>query len=73
MKNKIYKIMDNMNNKEFKVVRVDKNEFELDNGDIYPHGFELDEDITVEEFQMILDQTKNSIIEHIKKLTNNSE
>lgn len=36
-----------------KVVRVTRTEFELDNGVIYPHVVELDEDLTAEEFQAI--------------------
>lgn len=34
-----------------KVVRVTATEFELDNGDIYPHVIELEEVPTPEEFQ----------------------
>lgn len=37
--------------KRKKVVRVSSTEFELDNGDIYPHPIELDEVPTPEEFQ----------------------
>ena len=43
-----------MNETNYKVVRVTKTEFELDNGDIYPHNFELEEDISVEEYKNIL-------------------
>ena len=43
-----------MEEHKYTVVRVTKAEFELDNGDIYPHAFELDDDITVEEFQKLL-------------------
>ena len=44
-----------MNTKPRKVIRVTADEFELDNGDIYPHVIELDEDEvpTVEEFQLV--------------------
>lgn len=49
-------------NTNYKVVRVSKTEFELDNGDIYPHNFEFDVDITVEEFQKLLDSSKNLIV-----------
>jgi len=61
----------NMENKVFKVIKVSKTEFELDNGDVYPHTFDIPDDITVEEFQKILTQTKESIIEHFKKVINN--
>lgn len=56
-----------MKNKQFKVVRVNNNEFELDNGDIYPHNFDLD-DITVDEFQKLLDNSKELILKMIKNL-----
>lgn len=35
------KIMDYLENKQFKVVRVSRTEFELDNGDIYSIPFEF--------------------------------
>ena len=68
MKAKLKKAIKKMETKEYKVVRVDKSEFELENGDIYPHVFELDEDISVEEFQKILDLSKKNIVDHIKKI-----
>lgn len=57
-----------MKNKLFKVVRVDNNEFELDNGDVYPHNFDLGNDITVDEFQKLLDNSKELILKMIKNL-----
>lgn len=62
------KLIKKMEEQKHIVVRVTKTEFELDNGDIYPHAFELDEDITVEEFQKILDSSKEMMINHIKNL-----
>ena len=59
-----------MENKTFKVVRITKTEFELHNGDIYPHTFELDEDISVEEFQVLLDNSKQTIINLIQSIEN---
>lgn len=66
---KIDKIMENLKKKSLKVVRVDKYEFELDNGDIYPIPFELDvdEDISVEEFQKILDSSKEIILKILEQ------
>jgi len=61
------KIMDYLKNKTFKVVRVSKTEFELDNGDIYPVPFEFDYEPTLEEFQRFLDNSKELIQELIKK------
>jgi len=59
--------MNNMETKDYKVVRVNKIEFELENGDVYPHVFELDDDVSVEEFQKLLDLSKDNIINHMKK------
>lgn len=70
MKNKLIKIMENKN---MKVIRVTKTEYELENGDIYPNVFELDEDITIEEFQNILDESKSLILSHIKKIESKNE
>ena len=68
MKTKIQKLIDKVENTQHKVVRVTKDEFELENGDIYPNTFELDEDITVEEFQKLLDSSKELVLEQIKRI-----
>lgn len=70
MKNKLIKIMEDKN---MKVVRVTKTEYELENGDIYPNVFELDEDMTVEEFQNILDESKSLVLSHMKKIESKNE
>lgn len=70
MKNKLIKIMEEKN---MKVVRVNKTEYELENGDVYPHVFELDEDITVEEFQNLLDESKSLVLSHIKNIEEDNE
>ncbi len=56
-----------INERNYKVVRVTKTEFELDNGDIYPHNFEFDEEITVDEFQILLDSSKKLMLDLLKK------
>ena len=68
MNNKLKKIINKMEIKDYKVVRVDKSEFELDNGDVYPHNFDLDQDITIKEFQNLLDLSKKTITELIKNI-----
>lgn len=68
MKTKIQKLINNVEKTQHKVVRVTKDEFELENGDIYPHTFELGEDITVEEFQKLLDLSKQLVLEQIKRI-----
>lgn len=70
MKSKLIKIMEEKN---MKVVRVDKTEYELENGDVYPHVFELDEDITVDEFQRLLDESKALVLSHIKNIEEDNE
>jgi len=67
MKVSLRKTMEYLKHKEFKVVRVTENEFELDNGDVYPIPFKLDYVPTVEEFQKFLDNSKELIQELIKK------
>jgi hypothetical protein len=64
MRKKINKIMEDLKSKNLIVVRVNKTEFELDNGDVYPIPFELDvdEDISVEEFQKLLNSSKDNMI-----------
>ena len=68
MKTKIQKLIDKVEKTQHKVVRVTKEEFELENGDIYPHTFELDEDISVEEYQKLLDSSKQLVLEQIKRI-----
>lgn len=69
MKKNLKIIMKDLKNKTLKVVRLTKTEFELDNGDIYPIPFELDldEDISVEEFEKILNSSKEDVIKIIEK------
>lgn len=38
-----------------KVIKVIKHSYILNNGDIFEHTFEIDEDITVDEYQNLLD------------------
>lgn len=66
-------LINKMENKEFKVIRVNKTEYELDNGDIYPHIFELDDDITIDEFQKILNDSKLLVLNHIKTFNKHNE
>ena len=62
--------------KKMKVVRVTRTEFELDNGDIYPLPFELDETPTLKEFNEIYANSRtlveNLITQSKNKSFNNS-
>lgn len=49
-----------MKDKKPMVVRVTKEEFELDDGRIFPHVVELDEVPTIEEFQKIYDKVRDT-------------
>jgi hypothetical protein len=73
MKAKTKQLIKKMEEQIYKVVRVTKTEFELENGDVYPHAFELDEDITVEEFQELLDSSKSMLLNHIKEINKDNE
>jgi hypothetical protein len=53
-----------------KVVKVTKIDYTLDNGDVYEHTFDIDENITVEKFQSLLDNAKSIIVETINKIEN---
>ena len=61
MKKKINNMIDNLNTSKYKVVAVTKDNYTLENGDVYEHTLELPDDITVEEFQKILDKAKESL------------
>lgn len=70
---KTKQLIKKMEEQIYKVVRVTKTEFELENGDVYPHAFELDEDITVEEFQELLDSSRSMLLNHIKEINKDNE
>lgn len=63
MKAEVERLINKMEKNQYKVVRVTKEDFELENGDIYPHTFELDED-----FQKLLDSSKELVLEQIRKI-----
>jgi hypothetical protein len=64
---KFARIIKDMENKNHKVVRVSKTEFELDTGDIYPIPFDLGYEPTLEEFPKFINDSKSLISEFIKK------
>ena len=68
MKKKFETIMTNLKDKKFKVIRVSKTEFELDNGDVYPHTFDIGENISVEEFQVLLNASQSTMVDHLNKI-----
>ena len=68
MNDKINNTKKALQNMHLNVVEVTKTNYTLDNGDVYEHTFDIDEDITVKEFQKLLDNAKNTIIETLNKI-----
>lgn len=68
MNNKINNTKKALQNMKLKVIEVTKTNYTLENGDVYEHTFDIDENITVEEFQKLLDNAKNTIIETLNKI-----
>ena len=60
---KIRTLMKKLRDKQFKVVRVSKTEFELDTGDVFLFPFDMEDELTVEEFQTILNNSKELILQ----------
>ena len=62
------KLIQTVMNKNIKVVSIDKinNEFTTDDGNIYLILFHIDEDITIEEFQKAIDDSKKIMLNIIK-------
>lgn len=53
-----------------KVIKVTKTNYTLDNGDVFEHTFDIDENISVEEFQKLLDNAKAFIVNTLNKIDN---
>lgn len=70
MNTKINKLKKSLLGMQPKIVKVTKTDYTLDNGDVYEHTFDIDENITVDEFQSLLDNAKNIIVETLNKIEN---
>lgn len=68
MKRKINNIAKNINAMDLKVVEVAKDHYTLENGDVFEHTFEIDENVTVEEFQKLLDNAKAVMLKTLNKI-----
>lgn len=68
MNTKINKVKKYLNSMQHKVVEVTKDHYTLDNGDVYEHKFEIDENITVDEFQKLLDDAKETIMSTLNNI-----
>ena len=71
MNGKINNTKKALENMQLIVVEVTKTNYTLNNGDVYEHTFEINENITVDEFQKLLDNAKNAIIETLNKIEKN--
>ena len=71
MNTKINKVKNSVLDMHQKIIKVTKTDYTLDNGDVYEHTFDIDENITVDEFQTLLDNAKNVIVETLTKIENN--
>lgn len=54
----------------YKVIEVTKTHYTLDNGDVFEHTFDIDENITIDEFQKLLDNAKVFVLDTINKIDN---
>ena len=68
MKRKINNIAKNINDMNLKVIEVTKDHYTLENGDIFEHTFEIDENITVDKFQKLLDNAKSVMLGTLNKI-----
>jgi arabinogalactan endo-1,4-beta-galactosidase len=68
MNTKINNIKKTLQSMQMKVVEVTKTNYTLENGDVYEHTFDIDESITVEEFQILLDNAKSTILNTLNKI-----
>ena len=55
------------------VIRVTKEEFELDDGRVYPHMVEFDEAPTIEDFQKTYDKVRHIFKAMLNKGENNEK
>lgn len=68
MSTKINKVKKYIKSMQHKVVEVTKDHYMLDNGDVYEHQFEINENITVDEFQKLLDNAKETIMSTLNNI-----
>lgn len=68
MDRKINKIKKSLKEMKPKVIEVTRTNYTLDNGDVYEHTFDIDENITVEEFQALLDNARETIIDALDRI-----
>lgn len=71
MDTKINKVKKALQNMQMKVVEVTETNYTLENGDIYEHTFEIDSNMTVEKFQVLLDNARGTVLSTLNKIEKN--
>ena len=71
MNTKINNIKKALQNMQMKVVEVTETSYTLENGDVYEHTFDIDTSITVEEFQVLLDNARETVLNTLNKIEKN--
>ena len=68
---KINKVKKALQNMQMKVVEVTETNYTLENGDIYEHTFDIDSNMTVEKFQVLLDNARETVLSTLNKIEKN--
>ena len=71
MDTKINKVKKALQNIQMKVVEVTETNYTLENGDIYEHTFDIDSNMTVEKFQVLLDNARETVLSTLNKIEKN--
>ena len=69
--NKLHSLMDKLKQQSCKVIEVTKDHYVLENGDVFEHTFSIDDNITVEQFQHLLDKAKDMVLQTLEKIDDN--
>jgi len=69
--NNLHSLMDKLKQQSCKVVEVTKDHYVLENGNVFEHTFSIDDDITVEQFQHLLDKAKDMVLQTLEKIDDN--
>lgn len=71
MDTKINKVKKALQNMQMKVVEITETNYTLENGDIYEHTFDIDSNMTVEKFQVLLDNARETVLSTLNKIEKN--
>lgn len=71
MNTKINNVKKALQNMQMKIVEVTEINYTLENGDVYEHTFDINSSITVEEFQILLDNARETVLNTLNKIEKN--